>query len=123
MDFQPTNQEQPATEPAAPQTGPEPTPPMAQPAAPKADMSKLYLGLGILVVVVIVGLGAWYYVQSMPVNAPAAQQTSAVEQSTLPPLTGGNTTTDIQNDLNQIPNDSAAMTQDQNSLNTSIQGL
>jgi len=82
---------------------------------------KNYAMLGI-VVLVLVAVAVWYFLPSSS-QQQTAVQTSAVEQNQLPPLTSGNTTANIATDLSQIPNDSAALTQDQNSVSQSIQGL
>ncbi len=84
--------------------------------------------VGGVVVIVIVALAVWYFSSTQTPATTSTQittstQVSAIQQSQMPPLSSGNTTADIQNDLNQTSNGSAALNQDQNSVNTSIQGL
>ena len=81
----------------------------------------------IVAIIAIVVVAFWYVLSgSTPsVNTQPTVQSSVLEQpqNALPAVSQGNTTQDIANDLNQIPNSGSALTQDQNSLNTSIQGL
>jgi len=64
----------------------------------------------VIAAAVIIALGLWYfYGTQTPVATP---ESSAVEQTELPALTGGDTTTDITADLNQIPDVSAALEAD-----------
>lgn len=72
-----------------------------------------------LVVLAILGLIIWYFYSSQK----AAPKPSALEQSSIPAVGGGNTTADITKDLKQIPDDSAALNQDFNSLNKDIQSF
>ena len=97
-------------------------------AAPAKSMTKLYVALGGVVLLSLGVLVVWYLMPPAVPTVPVAeqqqvQQTSAVAETQLAPLTSGNTTANISADLSQIPDDSAALTQDQNSLNQSIQGL
>ncbi len=94
-----------------------PLQPMNQPS------SRMWWYVGGVVVVVLAALAIWWYFSSVQSPAATGTQTSAAEQSQAAPLSSGNTTADIQSDLNNTPNDSAALNQDQNSVNTSIQGL
>ncbi len=75
-----------------------------------------------MIVVIAIALIFWY-LSSTQAPTTTNTQISAVQQNQIPPLSSGNTTTDIQNDLNQTSNGSAALNQDQNSVNASIQGL
>ncbi len=98
--------------------GQMPNPAMNQTPAPEPAMNQVpgpshHNGVWYVVgAAVIVALGLWYY---YGVRAPATEgqltetQASAVEQTTIPALTGGNTTADISSDLNQIPDTSAAL--------------
>lgn len=89
---------------------------------------KLWWYVGGIAVIVIIAFAIWRFSSS---QAPVATNTqtatstpvSAIQQTQLPPLSSGNTTADIQNDLNQTSNGSAALNQDQNSVNASIQSL
>ncbi len=75
-------------------------------------------GLGFAVVVlVIAGLAGWYFYSS-----PSTVQVTPVESQTTQVNTTTDTDTNIANDLNQIPDDSA-MDQDAASLGTDIQSL
>jgi len=60
-------------------------------------------------IVVIAVLALWYFYER---QAPTAgTQPTAVEQAQTPSLSSGNTTADISADLNQSPDDSAALNQ------------
>jgi len=96
------------------------------------DKSTLYLAFA-----VVVGVAAgvlMFYVASYPYapryttwpvprNATMNAQPLAVQQNQLPPLNSGNSVSNIANDLNQIPDDSAALNQDLNSLGTDIKNF
>lgn len=77
-------------------------------------------GLWIAVVVVVLGaLIYWYYsAPSTPAVAP-----SAVDQVQTPPLSSGNTTADIQKDLNATPDAGAALNQDKAGTSATINSL
>lgn len=81
----------------------------------------------IVVIIAVVVVALWYVLSgSTPsVNTQPAVQSSVLEQpqNALPAVSQGNTTQNIANDLSQVPDSGAALTQDQNSLNSSIQGL
>ena len=124
MDYQPMNQSTEGSVPPMPSMY-EPAP---APAAPAKSMTKLYVALGGVVLLSLGVLVVWYLMPPVVPTAPVAEQqqvpqTSAVAETQLAPLTSGNTTANISADLSQIPDDSAALTQDQNSLKQSIQGL
>mgnify|MGYP001561770576 CR=1 FL=1 len=61
--------------------------------------------VGIVVAVIVVGLGFWYFVM----KSPATDSQTSVEQVQIPAPTVGNTTADISADLNQIPDTSTAL--------------
>lgn len=94
------------------------------------NKNTLYLAFAIIAA--IIGAVVMLYVASYPSVPPyttwpvrttnTVAQTAA-EQSQLPPLSGGTTTSNITNDLNQIPDDSAALNQDLNTLNNDIRGF
>lgn len=88
----------------------------------QSSSSKIWFAI-IAVVVIAAGIGVWYFYFRSNVPSSTTATQSAVEQVNLPQISNGNTVQDIQNDLNQIPNDSGALQQDENSLNSSIQGL
>lgn len=112
MDYEPTN---PSTEQEVIST----IPPVADDS--KEKMKIAYISIGAILVLVAAGIVTWYFL-SMPANN-APQQPAAVVKTALPAITDGNTNTDITNDINKIPSDSAAFAQDQNSINKSIKGL
>ncbi len=84
------------------------------------NKERIYIAIISIVVLILVGLAVWYFIGSTMNNSI---QPSAVTKEVMPALSSGDTNADIANDLNKIPNDSAALTKDQNSINTSIQGL
>ncbi len=83
------------------------TPPM-MPIKEPASMKPWYIG-GAAAVVVLAALGWYYFGSQAPV---ASTQPSAAETTQAAPLTSGNTTADIQTDLNNTPNDSVMLNQD-----------
>jgi len=104
------------------QMNPEPMqePTQAPAPAPEGGTAHLTSYIIAIIVVIVVALTAWYFLAA----PQAAQAPSAVEEQTaLPPLSSGDTASDIANDLDKIPDDSAAFMQDQNALDQSIQGL
>src|SRR3989344_2000662 len=102
MDYQPTGQ---VPNPAMNQT-PEPAPAMNQVPEPSHSNGAWYA----IAAVVVIALGLWfYYGTKAPEEQPAGTRASAVEQTEIPALTGGNTTADISADLDQIPDTSAAL--------------
>ena len=68
-------------------------------------------------------LAAWYFTAPAATAPSEGTPVSAVESTNMPPVSSGDSVSDIQADLNQTPNDSAAMVQDQQSLDQSIQGI
>lgn len=77
-------------------------------------------GLWIAFAVVVLGaLIYWYYLSP----ATPAVTPSAADQVQTPSLSSGNTTADIQNDLNATPNAGAALNQDKASASASINSL
>ncbi len=75
--------------------------------------------------VVVIALGLWYYYYGTrtPEEQPAGTRASAVEQTTIPALTGGNTTADISADLSQIPDTSAALDADAAASAAAVSGF
>lgn len=82
--------------------------------------------IAVVLVIIIAGV-AWYY--SRPNGAmddadKSAMTGEAVTNSTdIPPLSDGTTATDIESDLNNLPDVGGAINQDQNSLGSSIESL
>ncbi len=75
----------------------------------------------IIGVVVVVVAALWYFYGR---QAPTAgTETSAVEQTQIPTLTGGDTTADISADFSQIPDTSAALDADASAAANDISGL
>lgn len=87
-----------------------------QPMEQQGSSMKLWY---IVVALVVIALAAWYFYGS---KTPAAD-TSAVEQTQIPALTGGDTTADISTDLSQMPDTSAALDADAAASASAIQGL
>ena len=94
---------------------------------PTVNSSSKKMAYTIVVIIAIVLVALWYAASgpTPSVNPQPAVQPSTLEQpqNALPPISSGNTTQDIAKDLSQIPSSGPALTQDQNSLNSSIQGL
>ncbi len=94
---------------------------------PTVNSSSKKMAYTIVAVIAIVLVALWYAISgpAPAVNTQPAVQPSTLEQpqNALPPVSSGNTTQDIAKDLSQVPDSGAALTQDQNSLNSSIQGL
>ncbi|MCR4334098.1 MAG: hypothetical protein NUV60_03775 [Patescibacteria group bacterium] len=112
MDYQPTGN---TPEPAMNQT---PEPMMSQPPVQKSAQGVWY----VIVAVIIVVLGLWYFYGTRTSDSSDVP-TSAIEQSQLPVLTGGDTTADITADLNQIPDTSAALGADAAAIAGEISNL
>ena len=75
-------------------------------------------------VVIIAALAAWYfYSTSQTPGTDVNMNTATTETATLPSLSEGNTTADIANDLNQIPDDAAALDASAAALSQEVQGL
>ena len=62
--------------------------------------------------VVIVALGLWYFYGGRSAAPYSFVESSAVEQTQLPPLSSGNTVADISADLSQTPDPSTALDKD-----------
>ena len=77
-------------------------------------------GLWIGIVVVVLGIVVYWYFSSP--TTPAVTP-SAVDQVQTLPLSSGNTTADIQKDLNATPNAGAALNQDKAAASANINSL
>ena len=107
MDYQPMEQ--------------TPNPTMSQVPEPQGHANGVWYAVG---AVVIIALGFWYFYGRAPAaGEPAGTQASAVEQSQIPTLSGGDTTADISADLSQIPDTSAALDADASASASAISGL
>jgi uncharacterized protein HemX len=71
--------------------------------------------------VIILALGLWYFYGKQ--ESVIDTQSSAIEQTQLPALSTGDTTADISADLNQTPDDSAALDQDAAASAQAVQGF
>lgn len=85
----------------------------------QASSNKMWYIIG-AIVVVIAALAIWYFSMQSP---STGTQASAVQQNQAPALSSGNTTADIQADLSQTPNDSAALNQDAAASNQDIKNF
>lgn len=74
--------------------------------------------VGVIVAVVVIGLGLWYFFTKSP---NTGSQTPAEQAQTVP--TTGNTTADISTDLNQVPDSSAGLDADASASSQDIQSL
>jgi hypothetical protein len=102
--------------------GQEPSPVMNQAPAPmpsQGSANGIWYAVG---AAVVIALGLWYFYGT---SAPATTtvESTAVEQTALPALTGGNTTADISADLNQIPDTGAALDADASAAASALSGL
>ena len=102
---------------------------MNQPSQPntpeiKPEMSpKNPLVISFVVIAVIAGLIAWYFIRTAPVlEQVQVLPGEAVSDTSTAILSGGDTTNDIANDLNSVPSDSA-VSDDINDLDKSIQSF
>lgn len=75
----------------------------------------------IISAVVIVAFAAWYFYPTQ--SSTIDTQPSAIENNQAAPVSEGNTTADIQADLNQTLDDSAALDQDAAASAQAVQGL
>ncbi|MFA5745094.1 MAG: hypothetical protein WC887_02675 [Candidatus Paceibacterota bacterium] len=82
-------------------------------------MNKTWYIAGILVIII---LALFWYFSTKQALAPNVESTVAGQES-LPPISNGNTTTDISNDLNQIPDTTAALDQAAASSVQEVQSL
>ncbi|OGG93148.1 hypothetical protein A2609_02605 [Candidatus Kaiserbacteria bacterium RIFOXYD1_FULL_47_14] len=83
-------------------------------------MNKILYIVGILII--IVAASYWYF-SAKPAQAPTTTESTAVEQTQIPPLASGNTTADISADLNQVPDTSAALDQAATASAQAVQGF
>lgn len=104
MDYQPMDQ-----------TAPQALEPMNEQGSPAA--------IGYIIgLVVIIALGLWY-VYGQPAAVINDVNPSVAEQSQEVPLSSGDTTSDIANDLNQTPDSSAALNADVTASVQEVQSL
>ena len=75
----------------------------------------------VAIVVIIAALAAWYFYGTQPPTTDI--QSSAIEQMQTPAISSGNTTDDIQADLNQMSIDSSALDQDEAASAQAVQSL
>ena len=83
-------------------------------------MNKILYIIGILIIMVTV---AFLYFSAKQAQAPTTTESTAVEQTQIPPLASGNTTADISADLNQVPDTSAALDQAATASAQAVQGF
>ena len=78
-----------------------------------------------VIVVIIIALGAWWYFSSMKAQAPVTPtDSSAIENtSSTPVVSAGNTTADIQADLEQTADGSAALDQQAAASAKAVEGF
>ena len=108
---------------------PEPQAPMPQAAmpqvpAPHASAKAGYIVGAIIVIVIAVALGLWYFL-TLPSSTPTTvTQPPVVDQTqAAAPLSSGNTTSDISSDLNQTPDTSAALSADASASAQAVSGF
>ena len=78
-----------------------------------------------VIVVVLAAIFALWYFSGNKALAPAVEspQASAVDQTQIPPLSSGDTTSDIANDINQVPNTASALDADAAASAQAVQGF
>jgi hypothetical protein len=75
----------------------------------------------LICIFIVIVLAGWYLYGR---NAPTVNtESAATEQTQVTPLSSGNTTADITNDLNQTPDSSAALDQSAAASAQSVQGF
>jgi len=79
----------------------------------------------VIILVVLIAVFALWYFSSNTAVAPVVEQpqASALDQTQIPALTGGNTTADIAADLNQVPNTASALDADAAASAQAVQGF
>jgi len=65
----------------------------------------------IVVILIIIAAAAYWYFSAKPAQAPTTTESTAIEQTQIPPLSSGNTTAEISADLSQVSDTSAALDQ------------
>ncbi len=83
---------------------------------PTAPSSRKGIYVGVVVVLALLALLYWYYM-------PTQQPESSLGNVQAPALSAGNTTADIQGDLNNTPDAGSALGQDSNNTNVTINSL
>lgn len=115
---------QPPAQPIAQQ--PATLPPVNQPEQEREISLAVKYIAGVVGVIVLALIGWYFYaIQNEPVATvpTVATSTGSAAETPLPALSGGNTTADITNDLNQIPDASAALDADAAASAQGVQSL
>ena len=115
MDYQPNMQ-------PAEQTPVQPSVQQAEQAVEQGSSAKVWYVVVLVATIVIAALA--YFAMRSPVTNEAPSDTQSVtEQTTSPTATGGNTTSDITNDLGQIPDASSDLDADASAVSGDLNSL
>lgn len=77
----------------------------------------------VILVAIIAVFALWYFSGNQAFAPTVETQSSALEQTQVPPLSNGNTTADISADISQTPDTSAALNQDAAASVQAVQGF